>query len=202
MDFRAGNPGVVPSVAVVMSRVWALVIVALAAAACAKAQPSWASGLSTGQPAAAAPVGSSSTVVTSPSDEPAASGGQEPWWVTGVSACGSPAVYRVGHGQPLRLGDCAALLLTPPADVRVAAGAEVDLHVTTDATSRPIYPLPGSPDASVLRLVERGDNGATGRYLAVGDGEVVLMTSGLCLDTASGQESTGPCPVLRIAVGP
>lgn len=187
----------------VMTRSGILVMVALLlVAACAQPQPSATSSDATHTPTATPSAGSPLPALGSPSDVPATSNRAEPWWaVGGVTTCGSPALYRIGDGQPVRLGDCAGLLLTPPAEVRVSVGAEIDLHITTEP-AQPTYPLSTSPDHSVLRLVAFDDNGATGRYLAVADGELVLGTSGPCLDTASGEQRTGACPVLKIVVGP
>jgi hypothetical protein len=128
-------------------------------------------------------------------------------WPTGVTRCGTPALYRIDDGQPQRLGDCADLLLTPPASVVVHVGQEIDLHMTSDAPEGPspavpLYPLPLSPDDALLRLVARDDSGATGRYLAIATGDLVLFTTGLCLDTGSDHQSNGACPVLRVRITP
>lgn len=103
----------------------------------------------------------------------------------------------------MRLGDCAGNLVLPPADVRVAVGAAIDLHMTEDGSPpRPIDPLPTAADGDVVRLVARDGGGALGRYLAVSEGQAILWTSGVCYDPAMGQQRTGLCPVLRVVVGP
>jgi hypothetical protein len=66
----------------------------------------------------------------------------------------------------------------------------------------PIYPLPPSPDDAVVWLIPQDDNGATGRYVAVAPGELVLVTTGSCLDTQSDQESNGAGPVIRVTITP
>ena len=99
------------------------------------------------------------------------------------------------------------MLFVKPASVEVRVGQEIDLHMITNAPAGasppvPVFPLPSSPDDSVLRLVSRDDNGATGRFLAIAAGDVTLLTNGFCLDIQSDQQSRGACPVLRVRITP
>lgn len=136
-----------------------------------------------------------------------APGAASPWWAwpPGVTTCGAPALLRIDAGPPQRLGDCAGSLLAAPAIVAIRVGQEIDLHMTTDASdgdmsAPPSSALPSSPDDSILRLLSTADNGATGRYLATAPGDLVLFTIGTCVDVATGQQTQGACPVLRVKV--
>ncbi len=125
-----------------------------------------------------------------------------PWWAEpGVTMCGLPARYRINDGEIDGAGNCAAMLLKPAGSAEMRVGQSLDIHMLGDSAA-PIYPLPQSPDDYVLRLVSQSDNGATGRYEAVGPGTVVLMSNGFCLDSKSHVETNGPCPVLRLTVTP
>lgn len=131
------------------------------------------------------------------------------WWAwpPGVTTCGTPALYRIDGGQPVRTGDCAGMLFATPARVEVRVGQEIDLHTTTDTpdgtgVATPFYSLPSSPNDAILRAVARNDNGATVRFMAVAPGDVVLVTTGLCFDPASGRQTQGPCPVVDVTVTP
>ncbi len=129
-----------------------------------------------------------------------------PWWASGTppTTCAWPAVYRTPTVARGGLGGCAGVLLDPPAEVRLRFGQELDLHMTTGALEEslppaPDYPLPWSPDVSVLRLVSVADGGATGVYRAVAAGRVVLTSAGFCIHS-SGQETHGECPLLAVTV--
>ena len=133
------------------------------------------------------------------------------WWVWapggGKTACGVAALYRIDDGQPVLIGNCAAMLFTSPTDVRVHVGQEIDLHMTTEmpvgaSPPVPVYPLPASPDDAVLRLIAQEDGVSTGRSPAVAPGDVVLTTSGLCTDDRTMQQTSGACPVLHVTVTP
>jgi hypothetical protein len=152
------------------------------------------------------PSAGDSRLVTTPSEVPS---NPHPWWAwpAGVTTCGTPALYRIGDGPSESLGNCAGILFVTPASVEVRVGQEIDLHMITNAPAgasppAPIYPLPSSPDDSVLHPVSRDDNGATGRFLAIAAGDVTLLTNGFCFDTQLEQESKGACPVLRVKVTP
>jgi hypothetical protein len=148
------------------------------------------------------PSADDSRSVTTPPDVPSSSAA---WWAwpVGVTTCGPAALYRIGDASPERIGNCAAMLFTTPASVAIRVGQEIDLHMTTNAPEgAPIYPLPSSPDATVLRQIARDDNGATGRFVAVAAGDVLLLTTGLCFDTQSDLQSSGACPALRVRVTP
>jgi len=117
------------------------------------------------------------------------------WWSRpGVYSCALPVDYRIDDGPVAGLGSCAAFLLNPPGTATLRVGQTLDLHASLG------YPLPQSPDVHVLELVGTTDNGSSGSYEAVGPGTVVLMSKGLCLDTTSGKQTNGPCPVLKVTV--
>jgi hypothetical protein len=152
------------------------------------------------------PSAGDSRLVTTPSEVPS---NAHSWWAwpADVTMCGTPALYRIGDGPRERLGNCAGMLFVTPASVEVRVGQEIDLHMITNAPAGasppvPVFPLPSSPDDSVLRLISRDDNGATGRFLAIAAGDVTLLTNGFCLDIQSEQQSRGACPVLRVRVTP
>ena len=85
------------------------------------------------------------------------------------------------------------MLLKPARAAQMHVGQVLEMHITTEAaTGEPIYPLPQSPDDKILRLVTQTDNGATGRYEAVGPGTIVLNSNGFCLNTNSDVETDGP----------
>ena len=107
----------------------------------------------------------------------------------------------------MRIGNCAAMLLMTPARVEVRVGQGIDLHMTTGTPgatglAAPLYPLPASPNDAILHAVAQADDGATGRFMAVAPGDVVLATTGLCTDPESGRQTKGACPVLAVTVTP
>lgn len=115
--------------------------------------------------------------------------------------CGIPVKYRIDSGEIVNLGNCAAMLLKPAGSATMRVGQFLDMHMLGD-TAAPMYPLPQSPDGQILQLVSETDNGATGRYQAVGPGTVVLISNGLCLDVNSDSQTDGACPVLKLTVTP
>lgn len=93
------------------------------------------------------------------------------------------------------------MLLKPAPLAQMHVGQVLEMHITTEAaTGEPIYPLPQSPDDQILRFMAQADNGATGRYEAVGPGTIALKSNGLCLDSVSDVQTNGPCPVLTLTV--
>lgn len=126
-----------------------------------------------------------------------------PWWAwpPGITTCGTPAINRVGDRTPSGLGSCAGFLVDPPDKVVVHVGQELDIHIVTDSTMRAPYALPESPDPAILRDLGH-DDPTTGRYLAVAEGDVVLITAGLCLDVQTDRQSTRPCPLVAVMVLP
>jgi hypothetical protein len=134
-------------------------------------------------------------------------GGTTTWWLgQGASACGIPAVYRINSGTVVSAGDCAGLLLVPPAHVTVAPGSEIDVHITEEGVGvagtrlAPIYPTPSSTDATVLVATRVADGGSTESFLAVGAGTAELETNGLCMVAASSPTTDAACPVLKVGV--
>lgn len=97
------------------------------------------------------------------------------------------------------------MLLTEPTHIEIRVGDEIDIHMMTETpnssgVAAPLYPLPSSSDDAVLRTIARTDNGATGSYFAAAIGDVILATRGLCTDPMAGRQTTGPCPVLDVAI--
>jgi hypothetical protein len=192
-------------------RLLALAAAALVLAGCgAGPAMSAAAPASAGPPAtevAAAPSASTDQQTGSPTS--GAPGRAAAWWAwpAGATTCGAPALYRIGGGQPVRIGNCAAMLLMTPAPVEVRVGQEIDLHMTTGTPDAPglaasLYPLPASPNDAILHAVAQADDGATGRFMAIAPGDVVLATTGLCTDPESGRQTNGACPVLAVTVTP
>jgi hypothetical protein len=122
-----------------------------------------------------------------------------PWWaVGGLSACGRPAVSRV-ESRLTYLGGCDASFGEPPAVISLAVGELLDLHMTPEVIGGPpLYPLPTSTDAKVVKLVATQDAG-TATYQAIGVGDATLLTNGSCSSTTVSQFN-GPCPVVQIHV--
>lgn len=154
----------------------------------------------------AATLGAACVLILAVAASHSAPGTTSPWWASGTppTTCAWPAVYRTATVTRGGLGGCAGVLLDPPAQVRLRAGEELDLHMTTGASQgslppAPEYPLPSSPDAAVLWLVSVTDEGATGVYRAVAPGTAVLTSSGFCIHS-SGQETEGECPLLAVTV--
>jgi hypothetical protein len=129
-----------------------------------------------------------------------------PWYRTGASACGPPAQVRVNeHVMPV--GDCAALLVIPPAKVRVHVGQQIDVHMTEEGSGPsgnqlvPIFPLPASSRPAVVMPGAVSADRATGTYLAVGPGHAVLISEAMCVVRhRTPPEITGSCPVIEVTV--
>ncbi len=101
---------------------------------------------------------------------PSATAAPTQWWPTGLSFCVTPGFYLV-DGLVRAFGDCAGLLLDPPASVTLRSGQQVDVHVRTEepVASQPSSVLPALPASSnvgVLRLVGVRDGGGTATYRA------------------------------------
>lgn len=134
---------------------------------------------------------------------PSAIASGQSWWAwPPVSMCGPPAEIRY-NGQVFWLGNCAGVLFDPGTKITLHVGDTLDVHTTTDAPvgSAPpelIYPLPSLASSDVLKLVGTSDGGATGSYVAVGAGEITLMTRGFCMKGTD--ETNGPCPLLTVVV--
>ncbi len=137
-----------------------------------------------------------------------ASGGTTTWWqgTGGVSACGPPAVYRVNGGSLQTAGDCAGILLVPPAHVIVAVGSEVDVHIAQEGSGSdgtqlvPIYPTPSSNNTSVLKPGSVADGASTESFVAVGPGTADVMTRAFCLVSPTLPDVDEACPVLEVGV--
>jgi hypothetical protein len=134
-----------------------------------------------------------------PVPSPAAAASATPWWPhTGVTTCGSVAFYRIG-AHVVRLGGCMGVLPNPPEAATLHVGQTVDLAL-----------MPGigasgslSSNSDVLRLVVASGDGLTMTYRAATTGDALLTTTGaLCMDTTSGQETSGTCPLLAVSVVP
>jgi hypothetical protein len=135
------------------------------------------------------------------------SSGTTTWWRGGgVTACGSPAVYRINSGKVELLGDCAGILLVPGVHVTVAPGSEIDIHVTQEGSGPegthlvPIYPTPSSTDETVLVATRVEDGGSTESFVALGAGNAEIETNGACLVSATSPTVSASCPVLEVSV--
>lgn len=122
----------------------------------------------------------------------------KPWWTpAGVSACGTPALVRIGgHVRPI--GDCAGLLTIPAMSVTVHVGKQIDVHLLAG-------PVPQSSRASVLVLDALGPGRGTGTYRAIHPGRAaVISRTWPCLVTRHRLRRviTGNCPVVEVIVVP
>jgi hypothetical protein len=130
------------------------------------------------------------------------------WWDTtgGVSACGTPASYRVDAGPSQEVGSCAGIFVIPPAHVIVAVGSEVDVHLAQEGSGPsgdelvPIYPTPWSDNTTVLESEIVSDGGATESFIAVGPGTANVTTQAFCLVSGATTDPAKPCPVLEVGV--
>jgi hypothetical protein len=176
---------------------WVLALVAMVAlAACTTTVP-------TPPPRTPIPIEAEVRPSSVPTIDPA-SCANGPWWAwpCGVTSCGGLAVYRIDGGEPRLLGGCSGRFHDPPDAAIVRVGQMIELHMITNAPvgaspGLPLFPLPPSPNERLLHLVASTDGGATGGYLALGPGNVVLDTSGCPPDW---QTLLGACPVLGITI--
>ncbi len=130
------------------------------------------------------------------------------WWqgTGGASACGTPAYYRVNGGPSQDLGGCDGVLFIPPAQVIIAVGSEVDVHIAQEGSGPsgdqlvPIYPTPSSDNTTVLEPKTVSDRGSTESFVAVGSGTADLMTQGFCQVSGAITDPVRPCPVLEVGV--
>jgi hypothetical protein len=121
------------------------------------------------------------------------------WWratTDRASSCGPAALLRQA-GRVERLGDCAGLLLIPPATVTVTTGQRLDLHMSDG------FSLPRSSDPAALAQVTVSPDGWTGTYRALSPGRVTLISArSECTGLAIRNEVTSNCPVLSVTVLP
>jgi hypothetical protein len=97
-----------------------------------------------------------------------ASCGGKPWWSqTRSSACGPPALVRVG-GHVKLAGDCAGMLTIPALNLTVHVGQQIDVHVLAG-------PVPRSPRPSVLMPTSIGSGPATATYQGVRPGQAAVI---------------------------
>jgi hypothetical protein len=122
------------------------------------------------------------------------------WLPGGASACGPAAYYRLGGVVGL-LGNCAGMMFDPPATLTLAVGQRLDIAMMVELdTGRPDLRPPTSQDEAIVKIVSTGTAGAT--FVATAPGRTLLISSRFCLHVASGNETTGPCPLVALVVGP
>lgn len=124
-----------------------------------------------------------------------------PWWYTaGTTNCGTPIEIRL-HDSIQSLGTCAGLLPDPPLTVRLRIGDRLDLHVAQGANGVTAVPIPTIDQPGPLKVIERDPSRSTLTYQAVAAGATDLATTTpYCLDSATGRETPGSCPVLHVIV--
>lgn len=134
-----------------------------------------------------------------------------PWWYrSGTSACGYPAMYRVGQHSLQYLGDCAGNFFVPPISVSVQVGDQVDVHMVQEYSGPsgdvlvPTNPAPTSSNPNVLRQTSVTDRGSTVSFEAASAGTAELSTATpFCIHSTPPYASElGACPVLEVDVAP
>jgi hypothetical protein len=117
------------------------------------------------------------------------------WWTATIDQapnCGPAALLRQA-GRVERLGDCAGLLLVPPASLTLTVGERIDVHIG--------FPLPRSSDPAVLAQTTVSPDGRTGTYQALSPGHVTLISAhSWCVGLKIKNEVKGNCPVLAVTV--
>jgi hypothetical protein len=117
------------------------------------------------------------------------------WWTATIGQapnCGAAALLRQA-GRVERLGDCAGLLLVPPASVTLTVGERIDVHIW--------FSLPRSSDPAVLAQTTVSPDGRTGTYQARSPGHVTLISArSWCVGLKIENEIKGNCPVLAVTV--
>jgi hypothetical protein len=174
-----------------MTRRWltltAAAAIAIAAAACSSSPP----GTHAAKLPRAAARGSASAArpvikVTATAD----------WWTAMIDeapACDSAALLRQ-TGRVERLGDCAGLLLVPPASLTLTVGERIDVYIGS-------FSLPRSPDPAVLAQTTVSPDGRTGTYQALSPGHLTLISArSWCVGLKIKNEVKGNCPVLAVTV--
>jgi hypothetical protein len=117
------------------------------------------------------------------------------WWTATIDQapnCGPAALLRHA-GRVERLGDCAGLLLVPPASLTLRVGERIDLHTG--------FSLPRSSDPAVLAQTTVSPDGRTGTYQALSPGHVTLISArSRCVGLKIKNEIKANCPVLAVTV--
>jgi hypothetical protein len=117
------------------------------------------------------------------------------WWTATIDQtpnCGPAALLRRA-GRVERLGDCAGMLLVPPASLTLTVGEQIDVHMG--------LALPRSSDPAVLAQTTVSPDGRTGTYQALSQGHATLISAhSWCVGLKIKNEVKGNCPVLAITV--
>lgn len=117
------------------------------------------------------------------------------WWTAAIDQapfCGPGALLRRDGGvEPL--GDCAGLLIVPPARLTLTVGERIDVHL--------VFSLPRSSDPAVLAQTTVSPDRRTATYQALRPGHATLISArGWCIGPAISHEVTRNCPVLAVTV--
>src|SRR5215469_2746432 len=117
------------------------------------------------------------------------------WWTATIDQapnCGPAALLRHA-GRVERLGDCAGLLVVPPASLTLTVGERIEVHIG--------FSLPHSSDPAVLAQTTVSPDGRTGAYQALSPGHVTLISArSWCVGLKIKNEVKGNCPVLAVTV--
>jgi hypothetical protein len=164
---------------------------ALTAAACSSSSP----GRHATQPSRAA-ARATASASAAPAIKVAATTN---WWTAKIDQapfCGPVALLRQA-GRVESLGDCAGLLLIPPASLTLTVGERIDVHIAGG------FSLPRSSDPAVLAQTTVSPDGWTGTYQALSQGHVTLISArSWCVGPKIKNEVKGNCPVLAVTVLP
>ena len=132
-----------------------------------------------------------------------------PWWYqSGISMCGTPALYLVA-GTVGRAGSCAGNLVDPPDNVKVKVGDTVEVRLLAEADPSnsgkflAFYATPTSSDPTVLVRRSVSDGGISSVFVAEAPGTARILTSGECDSAKAGavlSQTFGQCPILQVTV--